>query len=142
LALALGPLPGDGGGRGYLLGLVAAAPGLAQLILEAANPLLGRGQVAQRLTGALGLTGARGPLAGQVTSQGLLSVGALLGDPARALTLLKRGRQLVLQGLDPLRQGRDAAGIVKIRRLIGLLGVGLGLEGDRRRRALRRRRGG
>ncbi len=64
LALALGPLPGGGGGRGDLLGLVAAAPGLAQLVLEAANPLLGRGQLPHRLAGSLGLVGGRGELAG------------------------------------------------------------------------------
>ena len=129
--LALGPLARSGGGRRDLLGLVAAAPGPLQLLLEAANPLLGRGQVAHRLPGALGLLGARGELAGEVAAQGLLGVGPLLGDPPRALTLLQRRHelvahrarvpQLVLQRIDPLRQLRDAAGPFKIRRLPRLL---------------------
>ncbi len=147
LALTLGPLAGSGRGRGDLLGLVAATPGLAQLMLEAADPLFGRGQVAHRLAGPIGLVGAGGELAREVPAQGLLGVRPLLGDPARALALLQRGGelvahgagvpQLILQRVDPLRQLGDAAGLLKIRWLFGL--VRLGLEGERRRGALRRR---
>ncbi len=67
-------------------------------MLEAADPLLGRGQFAHRLAGAIGLVGARGQLAGEVPAQGLLGVGPLLGDAALALALLQRGRELIAHG--------------------------------------------
>ena len=111
-------------------------------MLQAADPLLGRGQLPHRLAGPVGLMGAGGEAAGEVPAQGLLGVGTLLGDPALALALLQGGgeliahgagvSQLILQRVDPLRQLSDAAGLVKIRWLFGL--VRLRLERGRRRR--------